>query len=212
MFGLGLVMVNSNYSDVFNTTDIYNLDFFVKETEEVADFISKIYNIFIPWEKDCLEEFFLEKMRWQTIFYQYNKYSFLVVSNSFTQKNIENKIDDFMQVQNEIVEKISPIVAFKTINEKEISIFLLTDDSKRASIKITMEKNMFVFSFTNSKLIENFFDIKTIDFKKLIDQCCNFNELVTILSEKLKLPLDMNFEKVRRNQKNLNAVKFDTRE
>ena len=71
---------------------------------------------------------------------------------------------------------------------------------------------MFVFSFTNSKLIENFFDIKTIDFKKLIDQCCNFNELVTILSEKLKLPLDMNFEKVRRNQKNLNAVKFDTRE
>lgn len=212
MIGLGLVIANANYSDVFNTADIYNLDFFVKETESVADFISEIYNIYRPWEKECLEEFFLEKMRWQTIFYQYRGSSFVVVSNSFTEKNIEKKTDEFMQVQYEIAEKISPVVAFKTINEKEISVFLVTGDSKKASIKIVVEKNMFGFSFTNSKLIENFFDIKTNDFKKLIDDCCNFNELVTILSEKLKLPLDMTFEKVRRNQKKLNAVKFDTRE
>lgn len=209
--GMGLVIVNDSYCDVFNTTDIYNLNYFVKEAKEVAEFISEIYNIYRPWEKDCLEEFFLEKMRWQTIFYQYSDFSFVVVSNSFTQKNIDRKIDEFMQVQYEFAEKICPVVAFKTINEKEISVLLVTEDSKKTSIKVIVENNSFNLYFTNSKLIERYFDITTTDLKKLIDDCRNFNELVTILSEKLNIPLNISFEEVRRNQKKLNACKFDTR-
>lgn len=208
---LGLVIANANYCDVFDTTDIYNLRFFVKETEEIAEFIANIYNVYFPWEKECLEEFILEKMRWQTIFYKQNKSSYVVVSDSFTPKNIEKKAVEFIKIQYEFAKEISPVIALKTITEKEVSIFLTMDGSQNATIKAMLDGAGFKCVLENTKLIENFFNVTKTELTTCIENGCDFNELVNLLSKKLNLPLNISFEKVRRNQTRLNACKFDTR-
>ena len=211
MVNLGLIVIGSNYSDVFSITDIYNVKSFVNEAEENAKFIAEVYNIFRPWEIECLEDYLIDNMRWRTFFYQCADESFVVVSDSFTLKNLEKKAIDFINLENKFVETIAPIIALKSIDKKELSITLFVDGLDKSSVSIRLNGKSYKVYWENENIIKKYLNITEDVLNSLITEYCEFEKIVNALSDELKLPLNISFDKVRRDQKRLNAYKFDTR-
>lgn len=211
MVNLGLIVIGSNYSDVFSITDIYNVKSFVNEAEENAKFIAEVYNIFRPWEIECLEDYLIDNMRWRTFFYQCADESFVVVSDSFTLKNLEKKAIDFINLENKFAETIAPIIALKSIDKKELSITLFVDGLDKSSVSIRLNGKSYKVYWENENIIKKYLNITEDVLNSLITEYCEFEKIVNALSDELKLPLNISFDKVRRDQKRLNAYKFDTR-
>ena len=211
MVNLGLIVIGSNYSDVFSITDIYNVKSFVNEAEENAKFIAEVYNIFRPWEIECLEDYLIDNMRWRTFFYQCADESFVVVSDSFTLKNLKKKAIDFINLENKFVETIAPIIALKSIDKKELSITLFVDGLDKSSVSIRLNGKSYKVYWENENIIKKYLNITEDVLNSLITEYCEFEKIVNALSDELKLPLNISFDKVRRDQKRLNAYKFDTR-
>ena len=211
MVNLGLIVIGSNYSDVFSITDIYNVKSFVNEAEENAKFIAEVYNIFRPWEIECLEDYLIDNMRWRTFFYQCADESFVVVSDSFTLKNLEKKAIDFINLENKFAETIAPIIALKSIDKKELSITLFVDGLDKSSVSIRLNGKSYKVYWENENIIKKYLNITEDVLNSLITEYCEFEKIVNALSDELKLPLNISFDKVRCDQKRLNAYKFDTR-
>ena len=207
---LGLIILDSNYSDIFTVVDAYNLEDFLEEIKYHCKFICEIYDIKRPWEEDCLEEYLIDKMRRKTFFYPINNNDYVIVSDSFNEKNIEEKALIVLQTQKKLSEKLSPIVAVKTLSD-EICISIFTVDSDKATIHIEYDAHTSNLYFCNKKVIEEHLKIKLTNLDNAIKKCSEFEELVNMVSQMLNLPIDISYKKVSKSPKTFNACKFDSK-